>query len=611
MKCRILRHKFALWVIAALTCASCTQDELTDNGQGTPLPEPVPLELTAGGLQAVATPAQPTTRGTFFDSNWEGVDKVRVQVNDRPEKKEYKVEPSEDNKTARLTPARYLELHDDEFWWKSTGEVKTVMAWTKYDLNETFPLPTIWTEEDLDKFDIIGVREKNITFANRNKPLEFEHLMARITINLVSTTYLETYDEDDVSVKLASKVGGTSWSYKGEVKYFNENLQVTAAQGGDTGDIIPYKLETPTNGYYATYEALVIPQQITGRGKTIQVKVGNNIFAWEVSGPDKLSGSHQYTFNVTVKADLIDVQLVEGGKWTSAGDEPVSSKIVEQTYTADQLKPGDYFYRKSDGTWTISDGGLRAQYVDGSVRMETVLPDKNLGTCIGIVFWTPAETDPNGRNTPASLTDDEIMKADHPKCAHGLAVSLNDVSTDIVWQSSYGSVADFQGSENFNPSGHNKNSFVSIASGTDKTHNINRIYGYQNTVILRAYNTYCNANSKANHVVKPVIALDEFAKKNPAPSNSTGWFLPSVKELHILCYKDVDNVWSSSGIETRNIVNTSLSKVGGASLSDRYYWSSSEDETYSNGAWGVYFYSGLASRSGKDLNYVVRAVLAF
>ena len=36
-----------------------------------------------------------------------------------------------------------------------------------------------------------------------------------------------------------------------------------------------------------------------------------------------------------------------------------------------------------------------------------------------IVFWTPAETDPIGRQTPASLSDDKIMAKDFPNDASG------------------------------------------------------------------------------------------------------------------------------------------------------------------------------------------------
>lgn len=170
MKRRILRHKFALGLVAALTFASCSQDELTE--QGTPLPVgQYPLELAANGLQALATPEQPATRGTFFEGDWDGVTSVRVRVDDQQEK-EYSVTPSEDKKTARLAPAEPLGLDDNLFWWNSTTDEKTVIAWTpsNYVLNEIIEFPAAWKREDFAKYDIIGAN-KTIKFTDPNKSL--------------------------------------------------------------------------------------------------------------------------------------------------------------------------------------------------------------------------------------------------------------------------------------------------------------------------------------------------------------------------------------------------------------------------------------------------------
>ena len=338
MKCRILRHRFALWVIAALTCASCTQDKLTDNGQGTPLPEPLPLELTAGGLQAVATPAQPTTRGTFFESNWDGVESVRVQVNDRPEKKEYKVEPSEDKKTARLTPARYLELHDEDFWWKSTQEVKTVMAWTKYDLNETFTLPTTWTKEDLDKFDIIGVREKNITFRNRNKPLEFEHLMAKVVINLRKTPYLER-NANNVSVQLLNMIG-SGWLIYHEN---NDELKVTYNYTETVTAFIPYQLpeeecedvnfgDGQLEQPFASYTVLAFPMHMVdvsgSRIEILQIKVGDAVYKLKTDTLLVYIAGQVTTYNITVKAEGLSVTTGQSIKWDTEHGSTGSGSIT-------------------------------------------------------------------------------------------------------------------------------------------------------------------------------------------------------------------------------------------------------------------------------------------
>ena len=132
----------------------------------------------------------------------------------------------------------------------------------------------------------------------------------------------------------------------------------------------------------------------------------------------------------------------------------------------------------------------------------------------------------------------------------------------------------WQNSDNFTHV--NKEQFVSIVSGSSSDGNINRIYGYQNTVVLRAYNAYCTDKSRTNYIVKPVAALDDFANTNPAPVGSTDWFFPSVKELHMLIYKDVDDVKNNLDIETGSIVNVSLTKVNGDMISQLSYWTSVE-----------------------------------
>ena len=147
------------------------------------------------------------------------------------------------------------------------------------------------------------------------------------------------------------------------------------------------------------------------------------------------------------------------------------------------------------------------------------------------------------------------------------------------------------------------------------TDNINKILGYQNTQVLLAYNTYCGGNQKLNYVVQPVAALTAFGENtNPAPTGSTDWFFPSLKELHILFFKDADNVYWSSGIQTRDIVNASLSAAGGDNLDDwDGYWSSSEYANDSKNAFYVDSYNGTVSNMSKNSSYKmrVRAVCAF
>lgn len=324
MKCRILRHKFALWAIAALALASCSQNELTE--QGTPLPVgKYPLELTADGLQAVATPAQASTRGTFFDDDWNGVTSVKVRVNDVQEK-EYSVTLLTDKKKAHLAPAKQLGLTDESFWWTSTEEKKTVMAWTKYDLNATFSLPETWEKKHFDEFDIIGVRE-TIGFEDRNKPLEFQHMMAKVVINLRKTPYLEK-NAENVKVQLLNMAA------YGRVVFYAYGLFIVDQATATSTAFTPYQL--PEEEYedvnfgdghpekpFASYTLLVVPTNKVGNPglEILQIEVDDATYKLKTDTALDLfyKPGQVTTYNVTVKENGLKAAVEQSIDWETDG----------------------------------------------------------------------------------------------------------------------------------------------------------------------------------------------------------------------------------------------------------------------------------------------------
>ena len=316
-------------------------------------------------------------------------------------------------------------------------------------------------------------------------------------------------------------------------------------------------------------------------------------------------GTYRYLVNHATPAPTIEGHYDEGSK--------------EFTITPSGLSTGSYKRYKVDGAvTTVKDYTMqRGDYLlaDGNLLPKgTTLTEEQKASVAAIVFWTPAETNPEGRITPASLDFDKIMVKEHSNCTHGLAVSIKDAPGNVSWKNVNDWVADFQRGTDFNPV--DKDEYVNIAIGFDATGNINRILGYQNTKVLWAYNGYCKTNGKTDALVNPAEVLKTFIANNPAPANSTGWFLPSVKELHMLCYKDVDNIaYTRDNTETRDIVEVSISAVGGDALSPRNnhkrFWSSSESPSNKNGAFSVYFYNAFAQLSEKDGALNVRAVCAF
>ena len=580
MKKRRFYNHILLSAVAMVLFAACTQEDSIAESY---FPEnKYPLELTASGIQAITNKTQASTRATV-DDNWNNVTNIAVQVGTVV--KQYSVSSTDGGVTAKLHS-------DDPFLWKNAEEKKNIIAWHPF----TKIYPTDWTVKadqstaaNYQASDLIRADLKDLAFNDRNAPekskMVFHHKTAKVVVNLSA--------DDGVALDA------------------NTSVKLNNLFGLDKGSTItPYKATVNKH----TYLALLKEQTLIAKSSFIQVTTGDGTFLYKLPNAKTFKAGNAYTYNITVKANGIEVTEAISGEWTDGGSEAVTSKTVLVKYTADNVKKGDYIYK--DGT--ISDGGLRQIYSDGTMVCEATKPQprtiKN-NPVVGIVFWTPSETTTESRQTPASLTDDKIMATDHPECTHGLAVALEHISyEEISGVSNYEFIKDFQKSNNFTHE--RKSDFVSIASGKGATDNINKIYGYQNTIVLRAYNEYCTKNNRKNFIAQNAVGLEEFAANHPAPSHSTGWFIPSLKELHLLCYMDVDDIYDSklpkpAHVATRDVVNSSLLAANGTPFIEGYYRSSSEYAEDCLYVYIVYFSYGSAFQNLKWYSQSLKAVCAF
>ena len=541
-----------------LAFAACTQDEtgfLPEGAEGTP------IVFTATGLNPAAT-ATVGTRAPV-DGNWEGVQSVAVLMDGMV--KAYKVEST----TADPTSATLTS--DEPHYWTNHNNI-TVTAWWPYTAGETTP-PTVKVkanqsaQQDFETSDLIVADGQTVTYGSPT--LRFTHRTARVTIELKPGTGFTSVAGATVSLVSLSADNGNPTS----IKTYN-------ASGN-------------------TYEALTAPQTVAADKPFIRVELGSGIFYFRPQTNVVLEAGNRYKYIVKVNTTGLTLEGCTIGEWADGGEETVESIVFKTDLST--AKVGDF----------ITTDGKLLEMTESMTLSEEV--KKRIA---GVVFWVPEKKDPN-RQTQASLQSDEVMAKAHPNCTHGLAVSLKDVSAEMKWQGGqYEAVLNFQRGDAFNPA-YDKSLFKPIASNNGSSHPINFILGYQNTLILRAYNVYCKSIGSDNKVVLPVDALAGFETNNPSPSNSTGWFLPSPKELHILCYKDVDNIgryWEDpSYTDTRDIVNKSLIAADGGTFAyNYYYWSSSEFGGFLSHAFLVNFRNSNVISVSKYYNtYRVRAVCAF
>lgn len=256
------------------------------------------------------------------------------------------------------------------------------------------------------------------------------------------------------------------------------------------------------------------------------------------------SATAEWQFEASATAGQYKKYIVDGG----------SSKTIEKTH---QLKAGDFFMK--DGT-LLSKGAT--------------LSDEEKAACIGIVYWVgdPTKITPANENASFSnknnLQGDETLENDHSDCMHGLVVSL-DEEEECIWQASSTSV------QNWLDSNHS-DKFLPVQSGDDASDPLNNIQGYNNTKAIEAFNESSANSGSEVYVVQKVV---EYRKKVPAPAASSGWYVPSEKELTLLCGEDVDDIYvrDSGRINNHNLINSKLELISATTLSSSYYWSSTED----------------------------------
>ena len=252
---------------------------------------------------------------------------------------------------------------------------------------------------------------------------------------------------------------------------------------------------------------------------------------------------------------------------------------IEWNFTA-TIGASNYKTYKVDGaavttkshTLTVGDFYMK----DGSLLAGTTesLTEEQKAACVGIVYWVGDAT-----------AKDQTLRTDHRDCTHGLVVSLGGDEENTKWIDDI-AVQDWLDNNR-------KDVFLSVQTDTGPNDPFNNIQGYNNTKAIEVF----NANNPGN-IVQTVQKAVEYRTTVPAPVNSSDWYLPSAKELILLC-----------GQEVRDFINGQLKSIGASSLSlGCSYWSSSRRN---NDAFRVYFLNGSVDNDGSASYYKWRFSLTF
>ncbi len=324
-KTQLLRSLAAVMLLGA-GLASCSQDDLADNRQGEPLPPgEYPLILNAGGLEAVATPAQksaPSTLGTV-DGNWDGAigQPVAVQVRNQSGKEigrnTYKVEDVVDATTATLHS-------ENPYYWQNKDDITVHALYPMETMpkhQETFPLSIDeWNAETLAKYDFLyAVRKISFDQRETENNLEFRHLMTKVVINLRHSDYLEAARNEGKEIKVV-----LNHDENGKFEISRENYMYEVAIATGLGKFITVS-PSPKNKdvdfgsgqpeeAFASYTALAIP----GPSNLfyIRIHVGETTYIYDPGGMRDFEANEIFSFNITVREQGLELSGATIAPWT-------------------------------------------------------------------------------------------------------------------------------------------------------------------------------------------------------------------------------------------------------------------------------------------------------
>lgn len=340
---------------------------------------------------------------------------------------------------------------------------------------------------------------------------------------------------------------------------------------------------------------------VSSRVSDVCVTVGNDV-CLPFQAED---GSFRYILPVGTSGSVRWFYTFDGKTYGSSRDLGSGATANTRYVQQETMDRGEYGLDKAQaGDFYCKNAGNEGYLVPGDI---VSLPSELQVACLGIVYWVDDIKDDN-----YTLLDSKF-----PDGTHGLVVSLWDMpapdntsSVTMTWTyGGYEFVSNWLAGAQWSDGNPRPDGFTSIQV-TDK------MQGYANTIALEKYNKYVESKSddgygpESNKRVKPVKGLAAFETAHPTPSNSSGWYWPSVYELKYVCWGQ----GNGEGTTGKNMLNTQIQKVSGSNVfGSDVYWSSTESSYYSYNAWYVSFNGGYVYGYGRKSYRAcrVRPLLAF
>lgn len=318
--------RYTLYAFSALAlllaAAACTQDDAGTLPDGTQ-----PLTLTA------AIEGSADTRATV-DNRWRGNETIALQVTDGNGTEWY--DYTVDDKG---------NLSGEYYWTKPSpitvqGLYPNIMVenndWT-WSVEEDQS-----SDADYQSGDLLCSESKTVSFA-QTPALTFYHQTAKVVVNIKRNGLPESIGATPGDISLTIGEGdilALSGTYTLPTAAGSDNRWLgTWTTGSTKGSIKPHLATTQATGNFATYEALVIPQDVMAGTRLLiftAEKDGTSYgpFYYTLQNNAEWQPGYVYTYDITIFHYGLDVKVSESINWENGGTG--NGSITLQDYTYDE-----------------------------------------------------------------------------------------------------------------------------------------------------------------------------------------------------------------------------------------------------------------------------------
>ncbi|WP_158216020.1 fimbrillin family protein [Prevotella sp. P5-126] len=353
-------NKIIFWTMAAMAflLASCAGEEEVTTPADSLKGKPINVDVLVSDIKTRAgydTKNLPTKFYLTIDQDGENYDYTNV------------VMKYEDGKWVAYESDAEGAAKKEMSWAGSTGTI-TVKAATFSLSSTSTPLNAL---TDQSTAEGIKASDHLYYYSNAVKPSEngtisipFDHIMSKLEIKVTLRTQYGASETNHITSAIAiGSATSATYSPTGATPWSNYNSAVSDIKLCPSGS---YSAAERT----ATYEAILIPQNIAESTFGVKVKIGDKTYTWKSADAVTLEGGKKYTLNLTLGKNELTLNTISVSNWNEKTVTGLNAELVipyvtftaesEQTFTfsipeifATALGENEYFeYSVGDGEWT-------------------------------------------------------------------------------------------------------------------------------------------------------------------------------------------------------------------------------------------------------------------